>query len=44
MSDDHQPTEPEPRESQAATAPGQPDSLPPDTADSAPQEARILIL
>ncbi len=44
MSDDHQPTEPEPRESQAAPAPGQPDSLPPETADSAAQQARILIL
>ena len=44
MSDDHQPTEPELRESQAAPAPGQPDSLPPETEDSAAQQARILIL
>jgi DNA-binding NtrC family response regulator len=44
MSDERQRTEPEPREPQTATGSRQPDSLPTDPADSAPQQARILIL
>ena len=44
MSDERQGTEPEPREPQTATSPQQPNSPPAGTTDSAPPQARILIL